>query len=278
MTEEISNKKSGNKMTPEAEMSFWEHLEELRWLLVRSFIAVVVMAMIAFLGRKIIFDSIILGPNSPDFLTYHFLCYLARTTHIDGLCYDVIQLKIINYNMAGQFVTHLNISFIAGIILAMPYILREFWRFLKPALNEKERKYSYIAMSVSFMLFIIGILFGYLIIVPLTLYFFAHYSVSSSVDNLIQLSSYINTVVYTTISVGAVFLLPVFMLLMVKMGIMSASFLKRSRKVSFVVILVLATIIGPPDVPSTLILCIPLYGLYELTVWAAGKMEKKAKE
>ncbi|MCX6270108.1 MAG: twin-arginine translocase subunit TatC [Bacteroidetes bacterium] len=275
MAEETSNKKKDSRGNDEAQMSFWEHLEELRWLLIRSAIVMILMGIVAFLARRIIFDHIILAPNSPGFITNRVFCYLGRMWHLDSLCYQVVQLKIINYNMAGQFMTHINVSAISGLILAMPYFIREIWRFLKPALKENEKKYSYIAMFISFFLFMTGICFGYFIIVPLTLYFFGNYYVSEMVQNSIALSSYINTVVYTTIAVGLLFLLPVFVLLLVKLGVMSSAFLKRTRKVSIVIILILAAIIGPPDVPTQIILSVPLYALFELSVWVAGKIEKK---
>ena len=187
MAENTDDKEKTEASGEGAEMSFWEHLEELRWLLVRSFAVMLAMSVLAFLGRRIIFDHIILAPNSPGFITNRAFCYLARIWHIDSLCYQVVQLKIINFNMAGQFMTHINVSAISGLILAMPYFLREVWRFLKPALREKEKKYSYIAMFLSFLLFMIGIAFGYFIIVPLTLYFFASYYVSEMVQNSIAL-------------------------------------------------------------------------------------------
>ena len=276
MAERVSNKQQGKARSEEAEMSFWEHLEELRWVLVKSVIAMITMGVVAFIGRKILFDYIILAPNKPDFITNRIFCHLAQVWNIPSLCYEVVQLKIINYNMAGQFMTHINVAAISGLILAMPYILREIWKFLKPALKENERKYSYIAMGISFTLFMIGIFFGYFIIVPLTIYFFGAYHVSEMVQNSIALSSYINTVVYTTFSVGLLFLLPVFVLLFVKLGIMSSAFLKRTRKVSIVIILILAAIIGPPDIPTQVFLSVPLYALFELSVWVGSKMEQNA--
>ena len=164
MAETISNKKQSGPVEEEKEMSFWEHLEELRSLVVRSSIAVLVLAIIAFINRNLIFDGIILAPNDPEFITNQVFCWIGKLVHIDDLCGQGVRIKIINYNMSGQFSTHMYISIIAGVVLGIPYIVWEFWRFLKPALKENERKNSRAAVFVISFLFLLGVLFGYYVI------------------------------------------------------------------------------------------------------------------
>lgn len=259
----------------EKEMSFWEHLEELRWHIVRSFMAVVLLALLAFVGRRFIFDGIILAPNSPHFPTNRFFCWFGETFHLGDLCLESLKLKLINYDMSGQFMTHLYISFIAGIVMATPYVVWELWRFLRPALKPNERKYTSAAVLIISFLFLLGVLFGYYVIVPLTINFFGSYHVSATVENQIALSSYISTVVTGTLATGTIFELPVFVFFLTKVGVLTPAFLKRTRKYTLVIIVTLAAIITPPDIFSQILVSIPLYGLYEVSIWVASRTAGK---
>ncbi|MHC1708272.1 MAG: twin-arginine translocase subunit TatC [Bacteroidales bacterium] len=267
MTETETTKKKPE--TEEKEMTFWEHLEELRWHAVRSVSAIIIMAIVAFLNRQIIFDVIILAPRDSNFFTYRFFCWLGHQININGLCFESLDIKIINYNIAGQFMTHIYISFVAGLVLATPYVVWEIWRFLKPALRPKERRYASGAVIVISFLFLLGVLFGYFVMAPMTINFFGTYYVSSSVENQIALSSFISSVVSAAISCGAVFELPVFVFFLARVGILTPAFMKRTRKYSIVIILILSAIITPPNVFSQIIVSIPLYFLFEFSIWVS---------
>ena len=259
-------------------MSFWDHLEELRWHIMRSIIAVMVLAIIAFLNRKIVFDYIILAPSSSDFITNRVLCRLGEIIHVSALCIQNLHLQIINISMSGQFLTHMYISTVAGFIVAFPYILFEIWSFVKPALYDKEQKYSKGAVFVSSFLFLLGVLFSYFLIVPLTVNFLGNYQVSESVLNQVSLKSYINTVVSVTFAVGVVFELPILVYFLTKIGVITPDFLSKNRKYMFVVLLILSAIITPPDMFSQIMVVIPLAGLYEVSIKVSKRVYKKIQE
>ena len=256
-------------------MSFWEHLEELRMHIFRSLVAILILAIVAFLNKRIIFDYIILAPKDMDFITNRFLCQLGEILSIDALCIGRLNLSIQNINMSGQFMTHLYVSLIAGLIVAAPYIIWELWRFIMPALKQKEKKYSTGAVAVSSLLFLAGVLFAYFLIVPLTINFLGTYQVSHDVPNQINLNSYISTVVSVTIAVGIVFELPILVFFLTKVGILTPAFMKKNRKIMLVIVLILSAIITPPDVFSQILVCIPLVGLYELSIRISEKVYRQ---
>jgi len=273
MEEVRSGKKKDSK---EKVMTFWDHLDDLRKHIIRSMIAIVVLAVVAFMNREIIFDQIILAPSSTDFITNRVMCWLGHQISIDSLCFTPMKLDIININMSGQFMTHMYISAVAGFILAFPYILWEIWRFVQPAMKEKEQKYSRGGILISTILFMIGILFSYFVIVPLTVNFLGSYSVSETVHNQISLSSYIGTVVSLTFSVGVVFELPILIYFLTKIGVVTPDFLKKNRRYMYVVILILAAIITPPDIFSQTMVAIPLAALYELSIVVSKRVYRKS--
>jgi len=164
------NEKKKEK-TSDGEMTFLQHLEELRWHIIRSLVAVVAGAIIAFIFKNIIFDQIILAPNTPHFITNRLLCQLAELVHVPALCINQDPVELISIKMSGQFTTHINISLVAGLIIAFPYIFWEFWSFFQPALYDKERKYARGAVTTASLLFLTGVLFGYFIISPLSINF-----------------------------------------------------------------------------------------------------------
>jgi len=259
----------------EKEMSFWEHLEELRWHIVRSVIAVVVLAVIAFLNRKLVFDMLVLAPGKADFFTNRMLCKAGELLHIDAICMDELNLQIININMSGQFLTHMYISFITGLILAFPFVLNEIWRFIRPALHDGEARYSSGAVIISSVLFFIVLLFSYFLLVPLTINFLGTYQVSETVANQLSLQSYISTVISVIFAVGLVFELPVLIYFLTKIGLITPSFMRRNRKYTFVILLVVSAIITPPDVFSQVLVVIPLMGLYELSILVSDRIARK---
>ncbi|NOY37961.1 MAG: twin-arginine translocase subunit TatC [Chlorobi bacterium] len=259
-------------------MSFLEHLEELRWHLIRSSLAIMFFAILAFLFRSIIFDHIILAPKTPEFFTNRMLCKLGNLVGVKALCINSKPFQIININMAGQFTTHIMVSLIAGIILAFPYIFWEFWRFLQPALYSKEKKYASGAVWASSLLFLTGVLFGYFLICPLSVHFLGSYTVSSQVLNQINLRSYISTVTTVSLAGGIVFELPVVVYFLTKIGLITPVFLKKYRRHALVVILIVSAIITPPDVFSQILVGVPLILLYELSIVISRKIVKQQEE
>lgn len=259
-------------------MTFWDHLDELRMHIVRSLIAVVILAIVAFLNRHFVFDQVILAPSTSDFFTNRALCQLGEWLSLDILCIDDMKLDIINIKMSGQFLTHMYISIIAGFIFAFPYILWEIWRFVQPAMLDNEKKYSKGGLFVSTFLFLTGILFSYYLIVPLTVNFLGTYQVSETVMNQISLSSYISTVVSVTFAVGIVFELPILVYFLTKIGVLTPDFMKKNRKYMFVILLVLSAIITPPDMFSQVLVVLPLIGLYELSIGVSKRVYRKTYE
>ncbi len=253
-------------------MSFWEHLEDLRGTIVRSVMGIMVFAIIAFLNRSIIFDRVILAPKDADFITNQLLCRFGKLLSINALCFDELSLQIINIQMSGQFLMHLYVSMAAGLVLASPFVVYQFWSFIVPALKPEERKYSRMAVFVISLLFFAGVFFSYFLIVPLTVNFLGTYQVSGFVANHISLNSYISTVVSVTLGVGIVFELPVVIYFLARIGIVTRGFLKKNRKYMLIILLVLSAIITPPDVFSQILVCIPLLGLYELSIYIAGRV------
>jgi len=260
---------------PNKEMSFWDHLGELRRRMFRIILVFLAMAILAFINREIIFDTIVLAPKDGSFITYHWLCKLGDFLNMESLCLKETRIILINYNLSGQFMTHMTISMVAGLILAMPYIFWQMWQFIKPALYEKERLYARKAVFIMSLLFLMGILFAYYFLVPWTLNFLGTYQVSTMVDNKIALSSYVSTVVSVVLSVGLVFELPVVIYVLAKVGLITPEFLIRNRKYAFVLVLILAAIITPPDVFSQIIVTIPLWALYEVSILVAKRVTLK---
>jgi sec-independent protein translocase protein TatC len=274
MAEETSNKNKGRK-SPEKEMSFWEHLEELRMHLIRSVIILLLLAIAAFIMRRFIFDDILLAPKDPDFITYRAFCAIGKLLSMDSLCMGAVPMEIVNIEMSGQFMTHVYVSIMAAIVVAIPYLLWELWSFIRPALLPKEKKYSQGAVVYSSILFVMGMLFSYYLIVPLTVNFFSSYQVSSTVTNTITLSSYISTVVSVTVACGIVFELPIIVFFLTKVGILTPSFMKKNRKYVLVILLTIAAIITPPDVFSQILVTIPLMGLYEFSLFVSTRVYKR---
>ena len=263
---------------PKKEMSFLDHLEELRWHLVRAFISIFIFAVLAFIFKEFVFDEVILAPSKPDFLTNKFLCDLANNLSMPALCINQVPLTLQNINMSGQFTTHIWVSFIVGIIVAFPYIFWEIWSFIKPALYPEEVKYSRGAIFFSSVLFMTGVLFSYYIICPLSVQFLGNYQVSTQVENIVNLGSYISTITSIVLAGGIIFELPIVIFFLARVGLVTADFLKKYRRHAIVVALLLAAIITPPDIVSQILVCLPLVILYEAGIIIAKRIEKNRKE
>ncbi|MBL6964000.1 MAG: twin-arginine translocase subunit TatC [Bacteroidetes bacterium] len=261
------------------EMGFFDHLEELRWHLFRSVIVILVFAIVAFLFKRIVFEVIILGPKDPSFITNDLLCRLGQSMGKSILCINSFTLEIINTTMAGQFLMHIRISMIAGFLIAFPYIIFEFWKFVRPALYNTEQKAASFTIFAVNILFFVGVLVGYFIIAPLSINFLGKYNVSNSVNNMINLSSYISNISSICFAAGIVFELPVLTYFLSKLGIVTPQFMRRYRKHAFVVILILSSILTPPDVMSQILIAFPLILLYEVSIRISKSViNNKSKE
>ena len=253
--------------SPEKEMSFLDHLEELRWHLIRSTIAVVVLAGLAFIFKHFIFDVLIFGPTKPEFPTYAMFCEISRYLGMDTFCFQEMPFKIQSRTMAGQFSAHMWTSIYAGIIVAFPYILYEFWKFISPGLRDKERKSSRGFIVIASVLFFLGVLFGYYLITPLSINFLGNYQVSEEVINQFDLDSYISLVRTSVLACGIVFELPILMYILTKIGLVTPEILKKYRKFALIIVLILSAVITPPDIVSQIIVAIPILILYEVSIY-----------
>lgn len=255
----------------EGEMSFLEHLEVLRWHLVRAVSSVFIFAIAAFIAKPFIFDTVLLGPKKSDFWTYRMLCKASEKFGLsDLLCIGEIPFELINISMAGQFTTHIVVSIIAGFIVAFPYVIFELWRFIKPGLYEGERSYATGMVFYTSVLFLTGVLFGYYIIAPLSVNFLGNYRVSELVVNQIDLNSYFSTIATLVVASGMVFELPVLIYFLTKIGVVTPASLRQYRKHAVVGVLILAAVITPPDVSSQVLVFLPLMLLYEISIWASA--------
>ena len=266
-------KKDGEE---KAEMSFIEHLEVLRGHLFRSALAIAVGAIVFIIYNTFFVRDVLMGPTHASFPTYKWLCKLGHAIGLgDNMCMKDIGLKMQSTSVSGQFSMYFTLIFVGGIIVAFPYIFWEFWRFIKPALTKKElSKTRGVIFWVSF-LFFLGITFGYFIIAPYTVNFFANFQLDDNIENRWTITSYIDTLVPLILGTGLAFQLPLVMFFLAKVGLMSPDFLRRNRKYAIVIILILAGIITPPDVISQIICTIPLMLLYEISIWLTAKVQKE---
>jgi sec-independent protein translocase protein TatC len=260
------------------EMSFLEHLEELRWHIIKSLVSIFVVAIVAFIFKDILFNKILLAPKSPEFITYRLFCKVAEIVKIPRLCIQTVPMELISIKMSGQFSMHIMVAFVAGFIVAFPYVFYQFWRFIVPALYPKEKSVARGAVAVSSLLFLLGVAFGYFIITPLTIQFFSSYSVSDEVTNQINLISFVSTNASVLLSCGVIFELPILVYFLSKIGLITPKFLKKYRKHAFVLILFLAAVITPPDIFSQLVVSLPLIILYEVGIVISRRIEKRRKK
>lgn len=259
------------------EMSFLGHLDALRWHLVRTAIVIVILAGVAFCFPEILFGKIILGPKDPHFFTYQFLCDVSHKWGMgDALCFSEFNFTFQNIEVTGQFTLAMWGSIVAGLIIGFPYLLWEVWRFIKPALKEKESKAATGFIAYATVLFLMGILFGYFIVTPMAIYFLGNYQVDPSIKNNFSIDSYISVVTTLVLLMGLVFELPILVFFLAKFGIITAKFMGKYRKYAIIIILIVAAVITPTtDVFTQMLVALPLYVLYEASIIVAKRVEKK---
>jgi sec-independent protein translocase protein TatC len=265
---------------PEAEMGFFDHLEVLRWHLIRSALAIVICALAVGYYYDFVFDTIILGIQSKDFPTYSLLCRVSRQLNLSGICIDkdmVIPLQ--NTAMFGQVTLLLQYSIIIGLVIAFPYIIWELWRFIAPAMQEEDqKKTSRVILACSFFFFA-GVLFSYFVIIPFSVNFAINFSVSPTIKNNFTIENYINFFTMMLLAIGAVFELPMIVYFLSKMGILSAATMKKSRRYALVIILIVSGMITPsPDVFTQCLVAVPIYILFELSIFIAARNDRKREK
>lgn len=258
------------------EMSFLDHLEELRWHLIRATLAVVIAATAAFLAKGFVFDVLLFGPTNADFFTYDILCRMSSMVGLEGgFCFDEMPFTIQSRTMGGQFSAHIWTAITAGFIIAFPYVLYEFWRFISPAMYSNEKSTAKGFIFISSILFFLGVLFGYYLITPLSINFLGKYQVSEKVLNEFDIGSYIGLVRSSVIACGLIFELPIIIYFLTKIGLVTPQFLRKYRKFALVIVLIISAIITPPDILSQIIVAIPVLFLYEVSIIIAKIVTKK---
>jgi len=259
-------------------MSFLDHLEDLRWHLIRITIAVISLGTLAFIFSRKLFELIVFAPIEMNFPTYRFLCKAGNYVNADTtFCNEVMPLIIQNRTMAGQFSADIWTSILAGFIISFPYVIYQLWKFISPGMHQNERKHSRGFIIISSLLFFLGVLFGYYIICPLSINFLANYSISPLVDNQIDIGSYISLVRTTALASGIIFELPIIIYFLTKVGLVTPESLRKYRKYALVVVLIVAAVITPPDITSQIIVAIPIIILYQVSIYISKIVIKKQK-
>jgi len=263
-------------------MSFIDHIEELRWHLLRSIIAIFVMGIFVFIKIEWVFEHIILGPANDNFISYRWFCWMAKTFHMDSLCLGAVKIKFQNTELAGQFVLALSVSLALGFILSFPYILWEVWKFLRPALKPTEIKYARGLVFWCSVLFFFGVLFSYYIVAPYTINFFGSWQLNAKFENIITINNYYDTMSDLILGMGIVFELPIIIYFLSRVGILTPKILTTKRRYAIIILVFLAEIITPPDAFSWILVFIPLYILYEMSIFisirAAKERERRQAE
>jgi sec-independent protein translocase protein TatC len=258
------------------EMGFLDHLEELRWHLIRAAGAIFFFMIFAFVYIEEIYENVILAPSKSDFWTYRMLCKLGEIVHAPGLCVQELQFSLMSREVSGQFVMAFTSAAIMGLVFAFPYVFWEIWRFIKPGLKPSESKSARGAVFYVTFLFFTGVLFGYYIVSPMAINFLVNFRISKSIANSFDIGSYISLLATLTLVCGVAFPLPVAIFVLTKIGVIGPKFMRTYRKHAIVVILVVAAVITPsPDVSSQILVSIPLYILYEVSIFISAKEEKR---
>jgi sec-independent protein translocase protein TatC len=261
----------------EKETTFWDHLETLRWVFLRIIIVVIVFMLIAFLNKDVLFN-IILAPHKSDFILYRFFCYISKEVSLPAICPGAFQVKLINTQLASQFLIHMKIAFYAGVLIAFPYVIYQLFRFVSPALYHEEKKYAFGVILYSSLLFLSGVLLNYFLIFPLSFRFLGTYQVSEEIENMINLSSYINTFMMLSLLLGIMSELPILSWFFARLGFLTDTFMKKYRKQAIVIILIISAIITPTaDAFTLLLVFFPIYLLYEASIFIVKKTLKKKK-
>jgi sec-independent protein translocase protein TatC len=261
-----------DKLGEEKEMTFLDHLEELRWHIIRALGVTVLVGIVFFIFHKFLFDTVIFGPTKPDFLTYRVICSIS-----EYMCFTPPEFVKQAIGFGESFIISIKVSFVMGFIAAFPYVFWEIWRFVKPGLYPKEQKASRGIVFVCSFLFLLGVLFGYYIIAPFATNFLMGYTIPG-VQNIPTLSSFINYMLMFTAPAGLIFELPIVVYFLARVGLVTAEFMRKYRRHSMVLILVLAALVTPPDVITQFLIGIPLFGLYEISILIAKRVEKQEKK
>jgi len=261
----------GEEFEEEQNLTFGEHLEDFRRHLLRIIAVVFLLAIVCFLAKSIVFDIIILGPLSPDFVFNRWMCSLGEQTGFYALCMQNFDFELINVQVSGQFMLHLTISFAAGFVLSFPYILFELWKFVKPALSNNEIKKARGIVFYTAILFFTGVLFGYFIIAPLAFNFFGSYVLSESLENKFLIQSYISVLWKSALSTGIAFELPLVVYFTSRLGLTTAQGMRKYRRHAIIALFIVAAILTPADPFSMILVAIPLLLLYELSIFIAKR-------
>lgn len=256
------------------EMEFLDHLEALRWHLMRSVISILVFTIAAFVSKEFVFGTLIFGPSRPDFWTYRMFCELFTYMGSPDFCITELAFTVQSRQMTGQFTMHIMSSLVIGLICAFPYTFWEIWRFIKPGLYPNERKHSRGSVFFVSTLFILGVLFGYYVVAPLSINFLASYSVDPSIVNEFDITSYVSTLAMLVLACGIMFQLPMIVYFLSKAGLVHPTLMRNYRKHSIVVILFLSAVLTPPDVISQLLIGLPLMLLYEISISISARVLK----
>ncbi len=267
-------------MSEEKEMAFLDHLEELRWHIVRSIVAIMIFMILAFFFTPWIFQNIIFAPARVDFPTFKWLCKLGDLTGaVDALCAKPFPFKIQSRYMTGQFTMQFLAAFVIGFIISFPYVVWEIWRFIKPGLKKNEMKGSRGAVVAVSFLFLLGISFGYFVLCPMMTWFFSVYSISDMIVNEFDITSYVSTFIALVFGSGLLFQLPVVVYFLTKMGMLTPKFMRTYRRHAIIVILIIGAIVTPPDPLSQVLISFPLFLLYEISIFiSAYVVRQKLKE
>ncbi len=258
------------------EMSFLGHLEELRWHVIRAVGSILVFAIIAFVFIEEIYHYVIIAPSKPEFWTYRMLCILADKVNYPELCIKSLNFSLQTIGMGDQFTMSMTSSVIAGLLFAFPYAFWEIWRFIKPGLKPSERKSARGAVFYVSFLFFTGVLFGYFVVTPLAINFLANFTLDEAIKNEFSLASYISLVATLTLACGIAFQLPIVVFVLSKVGILTPQFMREYRKHSMIVILIIAAVITPsPDIYSQILVAIPLFMLFEISIFVSAKVQRE---
>jgi sec-independent protein translocase protein TatC len=267
-------------MSEDKEMTFLDHLEELRWHIIRAMFAIIAITIVAFIYAPWIFENVVFAPANVDFIFFKWMCRLGKFVGSEeSLCIKELPFKIQSRQMMGQFMMHITSSLVLGLIVAFPYVAWEIWSFVRPGLHSKEKQFSRGAVFFISLLFFIGISFGFFVMSPLAVYFFSNYSISPVIVNEFDITSYVSTIIMLVFGSGILFQLPIVVYFLTKIGLITPSFMRKYRKHSIVIILIVGAIVTPPDPFSQVMIGVPLLLLYEFSILiSAWVIRRKRKE
>ncbi|MDR1339434.1 MAG: twin-arginine translocase subunit TatC [Prevotellaceae bacterium] len=250
------------------EMSFWDHLDDLRWTLFRMAIGIFVCMILVFANKSLVFDTIIFAPSNSDFILYRGMCWLGNLLSMPNLCVEPFEGRFQNITVAGQFFAYISTSFWISLVLSFPWIIYQLWLFIRPALYDNERAAATKAFWFSSILFFLGVLVGYLLVFPIAFKFLVTFSVSEAVEEIVTLASYVDVLVMLVLGMGIVFQMPVLILLLSRIGIVNKAFLRKYRRYAIVIILIVVAIVTPTPDPFTMMAAsLPLLLLYEFSIY-----------